>query len=134
MGIEPSKAQSGLGRALFPPIGIWDIVSHPPAIITSDHPARIFAVASAIDWRPEEQNRLIVIPEVGNRQAGAHGDNPAEIHPCSASGKEQPTITSSTSSGLSSGTRARRPFKTWIPISSPLVRQAAPLIPSNRHF
>ena len=49
---------------MLPPIGMWDIVSQPPAIITSDHPARIFAVASAMDCRPEEQKRLTVIPDV----------------------------------------------------------------------
>src|SRR5512137_844037 len=55
--------QSGSGRNWLPPMGMWDMVSQPPAMITSDQPAWILAVASAMDWIPEEQNRLIVIPE-----------------------------------------------------------------------
>jgi len=91
-------------------MGIWLIVSQPPAMITSDHPARILAVASAIDWSPDEQKRFMVMPEVRSGNPAPKAMTLPRFMPCSASGKAQPTMRSSTSSGLRTGTLAHEPF------------------------
>ena len=49
-----------------PPMGMWDMDSTPPAMMTSDQPMLILAVASAMACTPEEQKRLTVIPETGS--------------------------------------------------------------------
>ena len=51
---------AGFGDTLLPPIGTRLIDSVPPPIAACPKPQMIRSAAKAIDWSPDEQNRLIV--------------------------------------------------------------------------
>src|SRR5437660_39097 len=103
---------------MCPPIGIMDIVSSPPATITSAPPVRMRSEARAIDCRPEEQKRLIVIAEVSTGSPARIAAARATFMPCSASGIAQPMITSSISAFSKPSARFKASSITAAPISS----------------
>ena len=88
-------------------------------------PARILAVAIAIDSSPEAQYRLMVIPGTSIPNARAAIIRPT-CNPCSASGTALPTITSSTWFGFNAGREAISPLITSIAKSSGLVKRNPP--------
>src|SRR5687767_1755080 len=92
---------AGLKAGLLPPIGTMLMLSVPPAIITSASPRRMRSAASATAWTPEEQKRLIVIPDTRSGKPASRSPMRATFMPCSPSGIAQPTMTSSTSPGSS---------------------------------
>ena len=112
---------------IWPPIGIIDIVSSPPAISTSAPPVRIRSAARAMDCSPEEQNRLIVIALVSTGRPARIAAARATFIPCSASGIAQPMITSSISAGSRPGTRAIASLIAAAPSSSGRVSFNVPL-------
>ena len=79
--------------------------SVPPARMTSPYPATIRSAAMAIDCKPEEQNRLIVIAEISTGRPARSAALRATFIPASASGIAQPRMMSSISFGSSPGTR-----------------------------
>ena len=95
-----------------------DIVSRPPATITSQAPVRMRSAAMAIDCRPDEQKRLIVIAEVSTGRPARMAAARATFMPCSASGIAQPTMTSSTSDFSKPSARLSASSMTTAPISS----------------
>jgi hypothetical protein len=103
---------------MWPPIGIRDIVSRPPATQTSAAPVRMRSAASAIDWRPEEQKRLMVMALVSTGSPARMAAARATFIPCSASGIAQPMTTSSTSAASTPPARASASRMTAAPISS----------------
>src|SRR5687767_19314 len=103
---------------MCPPIGIIDIVSRPPATITSAAPVFIRSAAMAIDCKPDEQKRLIVIALVSTGKPARMAAARATFIPCSASGIAQPMITSSISDVSRPGTRSMASLITAAPISS----------------
>src|ERR671938_1599499 len=111
---------------MCPPIGIIDIVSRPPATITSAPPVLILSAASAIDCSPEEQKRLIVIAEVSTGRPARIAAARVTFMPCSASGIAQPIITSSISALSKPSTSAIASLMTAAPISSGRVNLSVP--------
>src|SRR3990172_4121986 len=109
---------SGLKDGLFPPIGTIVIDSVPPATMMSAKPAMIRSAAMAIDWRPEEQNRLIVIPGTESGSPAFRAQILATFIPCSPSGIAQPRMTSSTRAGSRFATRSIAPRTATVPRSS----------------
>src|SRR6266576_3747654 len=103
---------------MWPPMGIIDIVSRPPATATSALPVLILSAAIAIDCKPDEQKRLIVMALVSTGSPARIAAARATFIPCSASGIAQPMITSSISATLSPGTRLAASLITAAPISS----------------
>src|ERR1044072_2095156 len=103
---------------MWPPIGIIDIVSKPPATITSAPPLLMRSAAIAIDCKPDEQKRLIVIALVSTGKPARIAAARATFIPCSASGIAHPMITSSICEASSPGTRASASLITDAPISS----------------
>jgi hypothetical protein len=95
---------AGLSAVLLPVIWfISDIVSVPPAIITSASPRRMRSAAMATVCKPEAQNRFTVTPGTLFGMPASSRPIRATFIPCSASGIAQPTMTSSTSAGSSPG-------------------------------
>src|SRR5215218_5416818 len=111
---------------MWPPIGIIDIVSKPPATITSAPPLLILSAAIAIDCNPDEQKRLIVIALVSTGKPARIAAARATFIPCSASGIAHPMITSSISEVSKPGTRATASLITAAPISSGRVVRSVP--------
>ena len=111
---------------MWPPIGIIDIVSSPPATATSALPVLMRSAAMAIDCRPEEQKRLMVMALVSTGSPARIAAARATFMPCSASGIAQPMITSSISAASSPGTRASASLITAPPISSGRVFRKVP--------
>src|SRR6266404_310414 len=112
---------------VWPPIGIIDIVSSPPAMIVSAPPLRIRSAAIAIDCKPDEQKRLMVMALVSTGKPARIAAARATFIPCSASGIAQPMITSSISAAVKPGTRAMAALITAAPISSGRVSRRVPL-------
>src|SRR2546421_7977881 len=111
---------------MWPPMGIIDIVSSPPATATSALPVLILSAAIAIDCNPDEQKRLIVIALVSTGRPARIAAARATFIPCSASGIAQPMITSSISDASRPGTRASASLITVPPISSGRVFLSVP--------
>src|ERR1044071_6366864 len=111
---------------MWPPIGIIDIVSTPPATITSAPPLLMRSAAIAIDCKPDEQKRLIVIALVSTGKPARIAAARATFIPCSASGIAHPMITSSISEVCKPGTRATASLITAAPISSGRVVRNVP--------
>ena len=86
----------GLGASLFPVIGIMLIDSMPPAMMMSAAPDRMRSAARAIAWRPDEQNRLMVMAGPVSGRPARRATARAMFMPASPSGKAHPRITSST--------------------------------------
>ena len=86
---------AGLNDGLMPPIGTMLMLSVPAAIMTSASPRRMRSAASATACTPDEQNRLIVMPDTVLGNPASKRPMRATFMPCSASGIAQPTITSS---------------------------------------
>src|SRR5690349_12369975 len=107
-------------------MGIIDIVSKPPATITSAAPVLMRSAAIAIDCKPDEQKRLIVIALVSTGKPARIAAARATFMPCSASGIAQPMITSSISEASRPGTRASDSLITAAPISSGRVVRNVP--------
>jgi hypothetical protein len=82
---------------LLPIIGTMDMLSAPPAMITSPMPAMICWLAVAMLCKPLEQKRLTVCPAVVTGIPARSATMRAMFMPCSASGKAQPSTMSSTS-------------------------------------
>ena len=112
---------------MWPPIGIIDMLSRPPATITSAAPVLMRSAAIAIDCKPDEQKRLIVIALVSTGRPARIAAARATFIPCSASGIAHPIITSSISAVSNPGTRAKASLITSAPISSGLVVRNVPL-------
>src|SRR5215468_9131046 len=104
-----------------------DILSVPPATITSAPPERIRSAASAIACNPDEQNRLIVIADVSTGNPARSAAIRATFIPCSPSGIAQPRITSSISFASRPGTRPIASLITSAAKSSGLVARKLPL-------
>ncbi len=85
----------GFGILRHPPIAIIDIVSAPPAIIISANPARIFAVAIAIDSNPDAQYLFTVEPGTSIVSKLIKEIILPIFKPLSASGNAFPVTTSS---------------------------------------
>jgi hypothetical protein len=113
-----SSTISGLKDGLFPPIGTIVIDSVPPATMMSAKPAMIRSAAIAIDCRPEEQNRLIVIPGTESGSPAFRAHILATFIPCSPSGMAHPRMTSSTCPGSRFFTRSIAPRTAMVPRSS----------------
>src|SRR6266576_1964918 len=111
---------------MWPPMGIIDIVSSPPATATSALPVLILSAAIAIDCNPEEQKRLIVIALVSTGRPARIAAARATFIPCSASGLAQPMITSSISDASRPGTRAMAALMAAAPMSSGRVSRRVP--------
>ena len=111
---------------MWPPIGIIDIVSSPPPIATSALPVLMRSAAIAIDCKPDEQKRLIVIALVSTGSPARMAAARATFIPCSASGIAHPMITSSISDASRPGTRASASLITAPPISSGRVFRNVP--------
>src|SRR5208282_1063518 len=79
------------------------MLSTPPPINASLPPLTIWYAASAIDCRPEEQNRLMVTPPVEVGSPASMAETLAMLCPCGPWGCPQPRMTSSTSRGSSWG-------------------------------
>ena len=99
-------------------MGTIVIDSTPPATTISFEPSKMAPAASAMAWRPLEQNRLMVIALVSMGSPPSKLATRATLSPCSPSGIAQPSTRSSTISGLTFGLRARRPRMTSPAISS----------------
>ena len=99
----------------------------PPAIITSACPAMMALAAVAMVCRPEEQNRFTVWPGISTPGIALDITIFARFMPCSASGKAQPTITSSICRASNCGTCFSTPESTCAPISSGRERRNTPL-------
>jgi hypothetical protein len=82
---------------LLPIIGTMDMLSAPPAMITSPMPAMICWLAVAMLCKPLEQKRLTVCPAVVTGIPARSATMRAMFMPCSASGKAQPSTMSCTS-------------------------------------
>src|SRR4051794_36860971 len=108
-------------------MGIIVMDSTPPARITSALPDMMRSAAIAIDCRPEEQKRLMVIAEHSTGRPARNDAIRATFIPCSASGMAQPRITSSISLASSCGTRASAPLMATAAISSGRVARSPPL-------
>src|SRR2546423_3819484 len=111
---------------MWPPIGINDMLSRPPATITSAAPVLMRSAAIAIDCKPDEQKRLIVIALVSTGKPARLAAARATFIPCSASGIAHPMITSSISEPSCSGTRSNALLMTVAPISSGRVVRNVP--------
>ena len=111
---------------MWPPIGIIDIDSKPPATITSAPFVRMRSLAMAIVCSPEEQNRLIVIALVSTGSPARIAAARATFMPCSASGIAQPMITSSIADASKPGTRAMASLIAAAPMSSGRVSRKVP--------
>ena len=111
---------------MWPPIGTRLIDSAPPATIVVAKPVMIRSAAEAIDWSPDEQNRLTVTADAVTGTPARRLAIRATFSPCSASGIAHPMITSSTSAGSSPGARRRASAITTAPISSGRVALSAP--------
>src|SRR6185503_11916448 len=107
-------------------MGIIDMVSSPPATATSALPVLMRSAAMAIDCRPDEQKRLIVIALVSTGNPARIAAARATFIPCSASGIAHPMITSSISEVSRPGTRATASLITVPPISSGRVVRNVP--------
>ena len=94
----------GLNEGLLPPIGTRLIDSAPPAIITSASPTRIRSAAICTAESPDAQKRFTVMPPTECGRPASATAIRAMFMPCSASGKEQPTMASSIAFGSSVGT------------------------------
>jgi len=95
---------------------------------TNSPPAPI-AMAPAAMWTAvidEPQKRLTVVPAVPIGRPASSPTIRAMLKPCSASGKAQPTMMSSMSSGLAL-VRSTSPRTTWASRSSGRTRASAPL-------
>ena len=90
----------------LPPIGTMDIDSAPPAIMTSAWPTRMRSAAIATAVIPDAQKRLTVTPPTVLGKPASSTALRAMLSPDSPSGKEQPTMASSTSCGSRPGTWA----------------------------
>ena len=69
--------------------------STPPATITSATPQAIWPAASAMACRPEEQKRLMVMPQTLSGRPARAATSRAMLKPCLRSGMAQPTMRSS---------------------------------------
>ena len=96
----------GLNEGLAPPIGTIDMLSVPPAIITSASPTRMRSAAIATAVMPEAQKRLIVTPPTVLGRPASSTAMRATFKPCSPSGIAQPMIASSIKAGSRLGTWA----------------------------
>src|SRR5208282_4576963 len=79
------------------------MLSTPPPINASLPPLTIWYAASAIDCRPEEQNRLMVTPPVEVGSPASMAETLPMLCPCGPWGCPHPRMTSSTSRGSSWG-------------------------------
>ena len=109
-----------------PGIGTRLMDSEPPAMMTSAKPAMMRSAAIAMDWRPEEQKRLIVIPGTDWGRPARRLTIRAMLWPCSASGNAQPRITSSISSAASPGVCRSKAAMTVAAMSSGRVCRNVP--------
>ena len=101
-------ASQGLGAGLPPPMGTRLIDSTPPVRTICDQPATISDAPVARACRPDEQKRFMVIAGTLTGRPARSTAMRATFMPCSASGKAQPTTTSSMAAGSSWGTRSRK--------------------------
>ncbi len=85
----------------------------------------MFCAAVAMVCRPDEQKRLMVMPETLTGQPAASAIWRAMLPPVAPSGVAQPTITSSTSPG-SIPARAMAWLAAWPPMDAPWVLLSAP--------
>ena len=95
-----SRANTSALSARRPSIGIMLMLSVPAAIMTSASPVRMRSAAIDTAFRPDEQNRLIVMPATLVGSPASSTPMRATFIPCSSSGIAQPTITSSTRFGV----------------------------------
>jgi hypothetical protein len=83
------------------------------------------------DWtmasRPDAQKRLMVAPPTVSGKPAIKGAMRPMLRPCSASGKAQPIMTSSTMPGSSPGVLSMADFRMKESISSGRVSLNAPL-------
>ncbi len=120
-------ATSGLGTKRHPPMLIIDMVSAPPAIITSAIPADTFADAMAIDSIPDEQKRLMVEPGTSTVSNDINDKRRPMFIPDSASGKALPTTMSSISDFSICGKSSNNRLITVAAMSSGRVKRKVPL-------
>jgi hypothetical protein len=85
------------------------------------------SAARAIDCKPEEQKRLMVIAEVSTGRPARSDAMRATFIPCSPSGMAQPRITSSISLASRPGTRASASLMASAARSSGRVARKEPL-------
>ena len=104
------SASHGFGAGLPPPMGTRLIDSTPPVRTTSDQPATISPAPVARACSPDEQKRFIVIAGTVIGRPARRTARRATFMPCSASGKAQPTTTSSMTAGSNWGTFSRKPW------------------------
>ena len=90
-----SRANTSAFMASRPSIGIMLMLSAPAAIMTSASPVRMRSAAIDTALRPDEQNRLTVMPATLAGRPASSAPMRATFIPCSYSGMAQPTITSS---------------------------------------
>jgi len=83
----------------MPPSCTSEIDSTPEPMATGTPSLTTRPAAMAMVWRPEEQKRLTVVPEVVTGQPAQMAEVRATFWPVAPSGWPQPMITSSTSPG-----------------------------------
>src|SRR5215510_46365 len=86
----------------------------------------IWCAAIAIACKPDEQNRLTVTAETLTGKPASKDATRATFVPCTPAGKPQPAMTSSTSTGFSSGVLRRTSAMQWASWSSGRVRLNEP--------
>src|SRR5882672_2555990 len=120
-----SRIQSSLSMCLFISFCTHEMDSTPPAANTSPSPLSTRCAAIAIVCRPDEQKRLIVMPDVVTGQPARSAICRAMLRPVAPSGFAQPMMTSSISAGSrcarSIAAESARP-----PIVAPWVMLNAP--------
>ncbi len=87
----------GDGIGLNPPIGTLVMLSTPAAMKASPAPIAMAPAAMWIEYIDEPQNRFTVAPATLIGRSAISPIRRATFSPCSASGKAQPTMRSSTS-------------------------------------
>jgi hypothetical protein len=102
-----------------------EMLSTPPATYTSPSPAMMRWAAVAMVCRPEEQKRLMVMPDTVTGQPAASAIWRAMLEPVAPSGVAQPMITSSTSAA-SIPARWMACCTAWPPRVAPWVMLKAP--------
>ena len=111
--------------------GCWrwpaEMDSTPPAIMMSEQPLAIWLAAMAMEFRPEEQARLMVVPAVVTGSFERITARRAILPPCSPIWLAAPTITSSISAGSTLELRSSRASMQCASMSSGRVRLNVPL-------
>src|SRR5262245_28143692 len=102
------------------------MLSTPPPMATSTPSFMMWWAAMAIDWSPDEQKRLTVVPATVTGSPARMAATRAMLWPWVPCGWPQPKMTSSTSVSSTWGTLPRASLMAWAARSSGRVRLKEP--------